>query len=205
MTDTTLNLGGFIFENMEIPAELNLGGEHSLNIHKLVGGQRIIDALGSDEGEISWEGLMLGPDALNRALTLDGMRAAGQQIDFSVFNTQYNVVISKFSFIPERYYQVKYEISLVVVENLSLQSSSTTISGFADAILGDFASASALATSINIPSITSSMGTLNNMFSAIPDLYNANHPALNSISSQISTIQGQVSSQLSSVTSSLFG
>lgn len=204
MSDTTLVLGGFVFRDMEIPSELTLGGEQSIKIHKLVGGQRIINAMGSDEGEIIWSGLMLGPDALDRALALDSMRAAGLPVIFSVFSVLYNVVVSKFVFVPERYYQVKFTINLTVVQNLTLQLNTSSLLSFTDSILADLASLNGLAGLLNIPSLTSAVGSLNSAVSAVPNFDSASINQLNSVSTQISSTQSVVTSQLGILKSTLF-
>jgi hypothetical protein len=203
MVDTVLTLGSFVFQNMEIPEDLNLGGEQSLNIHKLIGGQRVIDALGSDEGEISWEGLMLGSDAYNRALQLDSMRAQGQPLNFSVFSSQYNVVISKFSFSPNRFYNVNYKISLAVIQNLSVQTGITNIPSFNDQINADLTSANTIASATSIISLISSMTNLNNAVSAVPDFDTASQSDLNNVSVQISDTQDEVSSLISGIDSNI--
>jgi hypothetical protein len=42
----TLTLGGVVFADFEIPDSISSGGEQMLTVHKLPGGNRIIDALG---------------------------------------------------------------------------------------------------------------------------------------------------------------
>jgi hypothetical protein len=54
--NTTLTLGDFTFARYEIPERIPFGGDQQLNVHKLVGGVRVIDALGADPMPIEWSG-----------------------------------------------------------------------------------------------------------------------------------------------------
>ena len=48
MPDTQVILGGIVFQDFKIPERINFGGAQRLVVHKLVGGNRTVDALGSD-------------------------------------------------------------------------------------------------------------------------------------------------------------
>jgi hypothetical protein len=74
---SALILGPVVFQGFEIPERLTLGGEQSLVIHRLPGGARVVDAMGADDTDISWSGLLTGPDALERARVLDSLRITG--------------------------------------------------------------------------------------------------------------------------------
>ena len=57
---TTVTLGGFAFQDFEVPERIPAGGEQMLAIHKLVGGRRVIDAMGRDDAALEWSGYFLG-------------------------------------------------------------------------------------------------------------------------------------------------
>jgi len=76
----SLILGGFTFIDYAIPEEVPQGGEHHLVVHKLIGGNRVIDAMGPDDADISWSGRFQGPTATPKANALDPLRRAGAQL-----------------------------------------------------------------------------------------------------------------------------
>lgn len=205
MTDTVITLGDFQFRNLEIPASINFGGEQKLNVHELVGGTRIIDALGHQEDDVSWNGLITGPDALDRAAQLDNMRIAGDQVTLSWFNFNYLVVIKYFRANTERYYQINYSITLTVVQELSLLGAILSLLGIDAAILNDVTVANGLASSINIPTLTSLMGALTLSVNAVPTFKGASQSTINSVLTPLKAVTANVTTQLASAHSRLFG
>jgi hypothetical protein len=111
-----LVLGGFTFSDMELPEKITgLGGKQALAKHKMVGGARIADAMGPDDGDIEWSGRFRGLLATSRAQQLDAMRRAGQKLPLSFGTFFYLAVIEEFNFQFERAYQLIYQIKLFVV------------------------------------------------------------------------------------------
>ena len=55
--DTTINLGVFQFANHEIPERVSWGGSQRIAVHELVGGQRVLDAMGRSDRALTWSGL----------------------------------------------------------------------------------------------------------------------------------------------------
>jgi hypothetical protein len=165
MTDTTVQLGTFVFQDMEIPEYINFGGEQQLVQHNLIGGNRIIDILGKNDDDISWKGLMTGPQALNRAIQLNQLRVNGGTLPLSLFTLNFNVVILSLKAYIERYYQVRYEITLKVVTDNITPIQVNTPTGFNSAVNSDIASINVLSNSINIPSVTNAINNVNTAYS----------------------------------------
>ena len=113
---TTLTLGGVVFADFEIPDAINFGGEQSLIVHKLPGGNRVIDAMGPDDADIRWSGRFRGPNAEERALLLDFMRRAGQQVLLSWSLERFQVVIREFTAHFQQAYEIPYSIACTVVQ-----------------------------------------------------------------------------------------
>lgn len=114
-----LVLGGIVFTDYAIPEQVSQGGEHNLVVHKLIGGNRVVDAMGPDDADISWSGRFQGPSATPQAMALDQLRRAGSQLPLMVDSQAYTVVIKKFEFDYQRSYQILYRITCVVVASLS--------------------------------------------------------------------------------------
>src|SRR3979411_881178 len=91
-----LVLGGISFDGFSTPSAMGAGGKQSMVVHKLPGGQRVVDTLGPDEDKITWSGEFFGNDAYANALGLDGMRAAGQVLPLSWGGQFRSVIIDDF-------------------------------------------------------------------------------------------------------------
>lgn len=117
MSDTTVQLGPFTFGRFEVPEEINFGGEQKLAVHVLVGGVRIIDALGEEPAALEWSGHFVGSQALDRALFLDSLRKAGQSLSFTWSEFDYTVVIRRLDCLFRRRYRIPYRISCEVVSD----------------------------------------------------------------------------------------
>jgi hypothetical protein len=119
-----LILGSVIFQGFEIPEKLHgLGGRHQLAVKKLIGGERVVDAMGPDAADIRWSGKFQGGNAVGRARRVDQLRQSGQQVMFAWGGIAHTVVVQEFEFEPERTYQVPYHICLMVVSNSGADSS----------------------------------------------------------------------------------
>ncbi len=109
-----LTLGAVTFDGWEIPGDINFGGQQQLVTHKLIGGQRIVEAMGPDPDNIRWRGRFRGPDALGRAQAVDAMRQAGAAVPLTWGGLFYMVVIQHFKPSYEKGWEIPYEIECVV-------------------------------------------------------------------------------------------
>lgn len=91
-------LGHLVLTGIEVPDHLQVGGRQMMVIHRLPGGQRIIDALGNDPGRLELRGRFLGANAQGRAQSIEQMRNAGKAISFSAAGLSLSVLISDFSY-----------------------------------------------------------------------------------------------------------
>ena len=99
MAADVLALGSIIFTNFSTPERMPFGGEHCMNVHKLIGGQRVVDTMGPDDRDIRWSGVFWGDNALNTAQELDALRVQGSPLGLSWGGGAYTVVIK--SFVPD--------------------------------------------------------------------------------------------------------
>lgn len=120
--DTFVRLGDIVFDGMEVPQRIPFGGEQSITAHDLVGGTRIVDAMGAVHADLSWSGIFQGPNALERAVKLDEMRIAGKAISLTWSELRYTVVIREFVADFERKFRMPYRIACMVVENQNTQA-----------------------------------------------------------------------------------
>lgn len=118
-SNSALSLGDFTFQAWEIPESITWGGGHHLAVHKLPGGERVIDAMGRDDDEITWSGIFLSADASDRADQVDQMRVDGQELELVFAGRNYSVVISHFKADQRKINHVPYTISCTVLSDES--------------------------------------------------------------------------------------
>ena len=118
--DSILILGNVVLNYVEIPDKFNFGGEQLIKVHQLLGGARVIDALGRSDADITFSGMFFGTNAAERARAVDYLRTQGNAIEFIFGEFIYLVIIKSYSPVFERYYQVPYSITLTVINNLTL-------------------------------------------------------------------------------------
>lgn len=186
---TGLTLGSVVFQGFEIPERINgLGGEQALVVHKLVGGARIIDAMGADDAAKSWSGRFRGISALGRARSLDALRRAGAPVALAFGPERFTVVIRSFTYDVERLYEVPYAIVCEVVR----QVTSTTGPGVDEMVRADLASAQDLGGRIADGNLTGLLGSLDGAIGRVSNFARSAQSVLASVLSPIQAVQGRV-------------
>lgn len=203
--DTQIQLGDFVFQDLEIPEKINFGGSQQLVQHNLIGGGRVIDALGKNDIDITWSGLMTGPSALLRAQTLNKMRADGKQIQLKWFNLYFDVVIQNFEAQTEKYYQVTYTINLRVVKDGANPNSPQNLIGFNEAIRNDFNTANTIAQSVAIPAVTSAMDSVSTAIGNVSTFNGASPATISTVNTPLDTAILAVQNAYTDVKIALFG
>jgi hypothetical protein len=145
MSDFLL-LGPVTFHSFELPPRIGFGGEQRLAVHRLPGGGRVIDAMGPDEAPIIWSGAFAGPDAADRARTLDLLRAEGLALPLAWDAFAYLVVIAAFEAAYERPNWVPYRIVCSVLLDQT-QAIAQATAPLASSLLADLGAAGAVDTS----------------------------------------------------------
>ena len=117
MSDVVLSLGNVAFRDMEVPEKIRFGGRQRLAVQNIIGGGRVVGALGLDDGEISFSGIFSGQDAAARAQLLDIARAQGSQMPLVWGGFYYLVVISSFVAEYRRPNLIPFAVTCVVVSD----------------------------------------------------------------------------------------
>jgi hypothetical protein len=118
MSEIIVTLGSVSFRDFEVPEEIIFGGGQMLAVHQMIGGGRVIDALGSEDGEISFSGTFSGPDAARRAQALDVARSLGASLLLAWNGFSYTVMIGEFVAAYTKPWWIPFSIRLVVVADL---------------------------------------------------------------------------------------
>lgn len=186
------NNGIFNFSRYEVPEKIGFGGEQKLAVHELVGGVRVVDAMGRSDAPLEWSGLFQGETALERARYLDGLRAAGGALRLSWSEFDYQVVIQSFTADYQRRYQIPYRIACVVVENKSSPITTIASAGIDGFIRDDMSLANGLADGIGDGALSGLMGGLNTAISTVSDFAKATASAINSVLQPIADVRARV-------------
>jgi len=143
MSNVILTLGGVPFQDMEVPEKISFGGKQRVAVQNLIGGGRVVEALGLNDGNISFSGIFSGSDAVRRAQFLDAARALGAPLALVWDGFFYTVIIEEFSAEYRKTNLIPFTITCVVV-NDPLATLSALAAPFANLIGNDLTAASAL-------------------------------------------------------------
>jgi hypothetical protein len=161
-----LTLGPITFADFEIPQKLPFGGSQMLVVKKLVGGDRVIDAMGRDDGEKQWAGQFRGPLAETRARQLDFLRIQGQPLLLAWSTLRFLVVIDKYEAVFEQPFEIPYSISCTVLTDLSAPILPPQ-PDIDSSIFGDITGAGNTASQINLPAIVSAVASVASLANAV--------------------------------------
>jgi len=141
-----LSLGGIVFQNFSPPERMPWGGRQAMAVHKLLGGQRVIDTMGPDDRDIIWHGFFFENDALQIVQSLDALRVAGQALPLSWGAESAIFVISEFNPDMRRFpVYIEYSITCVVSQNGSQGALGAIATGVGSLVTADLSSALSLA------------------------------------------------------------
>jgi hypothetical protein len=149
-------LGSVTLDGFEVSGALRFGGKQALTVHRLPGGGRVIDALGPDDADISWAGILSGGNAADRARLLDGLRRNGLTVTLAWDSFLVAVVVGELLLDYTNPWWIPYRIRCVVAPgvntspvgtNLTAQSAVLTDLGIA----GGFTNIGAIGATLNTP------------------------------------------------------
>lgn len=200
-----LTLGSILFSDFEIPESTNFGGEQMLAIRKLVGGDRVIDAMGRDDDDIHWSGRFRGAAAEGRARLLDYMRIQGQSLVLSWSSFRYLVVIRSFKAdLQVAGLEIPYSIVCTVMEDLTnpiLPSADTADT----AINSDVNGAVEATADIGIPDITTAVASVSSATGSIDSFQSASSAQITAVQSAINIAVTKIGNQTTSLNATVAG
>lgn len=171
---TRLTLGDFEFVSFEVPESITVGAKQHTMVHKLVGGKRVIDVLGTDYENLSWSGWITGATAGDRTKALETMRDRGEALTFTLDDYRFKVVIGDFKSRFEHLYRRPFTIELIVVERLDLTATGNALAGSLDALINsDVGEALGLSSIVNVQDVTDAVTGIQSAVSQVQDFANA--------------------------------
>jgi hypothetical protein len=198
MSDVALLLGPVGFQDFEVPARINFGGEQRLAVHHLVGGARVIDTLGRDDTEICFAGTFSGSDATLRARAIDALRAGGQVLPLTWDIFYYSVIVSRFEADYRNGWWIPYRIACTVLRDEASALVQTVVS-LATSLLSDVGIAVSQAAGVGLD-LTSTQSALVAPDSSVPGT-----TAYNLAQTSLSGAQASVAQGIGSAESTING
>jgi hypothetical protein len=192
---TTLRLGDFTFARGEVPESIGFGASQQLHVHTLVGGARVIDALGAVPQRQEWSGWFVGPQALARARYLKQLTEAGQPLPLSYGEFAYIVVIAAFSAEFRAGPNLPYSITLEVVSDLGAAGAGAGMPGLTQVIAQDLAGAAANAAAIGDSGLIAAVGAVAGAVAAGSDAT----PASAAAQARAAGLNGAASAQIAAL------
>jgi hypothetical protein len=153
MSNVDVILGAIAFQDFEVPEKIVFGGAQRVAVHELIGGGRVVDALGYDDAEISFAGVFSGSDAVARAQALDAMRSSGATVTLAWDRYFYTVIIAQFVADYEKPWWLPFALRCVVVADPAAEIESI-VATTASLISADIAAAVLLAPQAGIGAIS---------------------------------------------------
>jgi hypothetical protein len=142
-------------DGFEVSGALRFGGKQALTVHRLPGGGRVIDALGPDDADISWSGILSGGSAADRARLLDGLRRNGLTVTLAWDSFLVAVVIGELVLDFANPWWIPYRIRCVVAPGVNASGPGTSVTA-QSAVLADLGVAAGF---INIGAIGATLNT----------------------------------------------
>lgn len=195
---TQVTLGEITLAGLEVPERIAFGGEQSLTVHELVGGSRIVDAMGRQDMPLEWSGWFMGENALDRALYLNTQRVLGQQLVLTWSQLRFLVVIQRFEAQYELANRLPYRICCVVVADQATPTVAGGVPTVDDQMSADMNTASGLGTAIGDAPLSGLLGTLDTTIKAVSTFANATRATINSVLAPIAAVQTRVGILLAS-------
>lgn len=205
MPDITLSLGDVTFQGFEVPEEIPFGGEQKLAVHEMIGGVRVVDAMGRADGEIAWSGRFRGADAVARARQVDAMRISGAAQTLTWGGFSYLVVIKSFQGKFERFYEVPYTLACVVVADNVAPSAAEADDDADQAVDQDMQTAAGLGADIGDSGLNALIGQVQSALDALPSVVSAAPSQLLGVLAPVQAAQAQVTVIAAGLTSAIDG
>lgn len=120
-------LGAFAFQDFEVPETVQLPVRQAVEIHRLIGGERVLDAMGPDYGDIAWEGVMLGAGCETRAQELKALVDAAQAVTLTWGSWSFTV-LARALLLREGYQRIGYALRCAIIRDDSTVPTDTMTS-----------------------------------------------------------------------------
>ena len=136
-------LGDITFRDFEVPPTIQFGSSQRLAIHRLGGGGRVIDALGTDDADIDFSGTLSGTDAVERAAQISVLCGAGTPTALAWDTYYFRVIVKEFNADYRSNRWIPYRLSCIICSTDAAFGKRSTMSTV-DTVAADIRQATAL-------------------------------------------------------------
>ena len=155
-----VQIGSVVLQGVEVPSELVFAGQQQTVVHKLPGGDRVINTLGADPGPITFSGMLTGPATSSRYQALDAMRVAGSPVSLMAAGQSFQAIVTAFRYtFQQRGAVVPYELTVEIIPQLA-SAQSTAGTSILSSLIGSDAASAVTSVGNTIASATSYVATL---------------------------------------------
>jgi hypothetical protein len=193
MTNVVLTLGDFQFTRFEVPEEIPFGGDQRLVTHTLVGGARVVDAMGEDPLVLDWSGIFTGASAEQRSRYLDTLRKAGGELTLTWASFRYKVAIKSFHATYRAPFRIPYRIECQVIQDLTQPVTTPPPYDAGKVITADNAKAQAVGAIIGDSALSGALSGLDKAIKSVSDFAKATQREINSVLEPIRDAQARIS------------
>jgi hypothetical protein len=151
--DVALSGDEYSFYGWEQPESIPFGGEQELVVHRLVGGMRVVDAMGADDMDLTWSGRFRDVTAEMRAQRLNTLRQQGQPLVMTWSSFRYLVIIRSFRADYQQPWEIPYTITCLVIQDQTAPQL-VTFPSFEEQMEIDMAAAMDTGLGLNDPAIS---------------------------------------------------
>lgn len=187
---TTVTLGDFVFARYEIPEHIPFGTSQRLNVHQLVGGTRVIDALGREPTAPSWSGHFIGEQALPRARYLKGLCEAGNSLPLTWDQLRYTVIIRSVECDFRLPWRIPYTITCEVVSDDTAPVTDLPEPSLAQITSDDLDTASGLADKLGNSWLTKAIKDVSDAIASVNDFATASLAQIRTVLQPIAVARG---------------
>jgi hypothetical protein len=194
-----IQIGSISLIGFEVPTSVRFGGRHRLAIHNLSGGRRIVERLGPDDGEVTFQGTFSGADAEDRVRSFDNLRLSGEIVWLTWNSFRRRVVIKSFVADYHSPWWIPYKVNCVVVHQSGVAFAQTsTLYALLSVDLGNALSAVASST-VSLNTLQTALCTTSAMTAGT----SSQAQALGAVETALSAINSQITLQSTVVTAPL--
>jgi hypothetical protein len=197
-----LTLGPLLFTDFEVPERINFGGDQVLVVKRLIGGDRVVHAMGRDDDDIKWSGRFRGGAAEVRARLADFTRIQGQQLVLAWSTFRYLVAVRSFKADFEQQVEIPYNIACTVIQDLTVPLVNDLLS--IDAAIGsDISQVAQAGATLGIPGITTAIAAVSSATGSVQSFEGAGSLVVTGARDAITAALSMVNSQSTSLNSTV--
>lgn len=195
--------GTFTFTGAEVPERINFGGAQLLDVQKMIGGRRRVNAMGADDAPLQWSAMFLYASALDRARFLDSVRREGLQCTLSWDALRYQVTVAEFHADYKYPFRIPYTIRFEVVEDQTATVDSVPAITAEQSLASDMARMGTLSNCIGDSTLNGLIGDLGNALSSVQAAAQPIANGLKAVTSFVSGVANCADQVINTVTSAV--